>query len=159
MTAEVLRAMLVGDFALAGALVDLDLPGWFASEGWLWGFHLQQIEDGAGSARWYVRTAATSPESVVIGHAGFHGPPDGAGMVEIGYTVAPDLRGRGYGRAIVAALLATAAREPAVSVVRASVSPSNTPSLTLVRRAGFVRVGEQWDDRDGLEWIFERPAG
>ena len=66
--------------------------------------------------------------------------------------------GRGYGHAIVAALLTEAATEPAVRTVRASVSPTNLPSLALVRRAGLARVGEQWDDEDGLETIFEVAA-
>ena len=43
--------------------------------------------------------------------------------------------------------------------MRASVSPANVASLTLVQQYGFVRVGEQWDEEDGLELVHERPAG
>ena len=39
----------------------------------------------------------------------------------------------------------------------ASVSPHNAPSLALVQAFGFHRVGEQIDEIDGLEWVFERP--
>jgi RimJ/RimL family protein N-acetyltransferase len=35
------------------------------------------------------------------------------------------------------------------------VSPDNAASLALVRRAGFVHVGEQEDDEDGLELVHE----
>jgi hypothetical protein len=42
--------------------------------------------------------------------------------------------------------------------VRASVRPDNVASLTLIGRYGFVRVGEQWDDEDGLELVLEVPA-
>ena len=59
----------------------------------------------------------------------------------------------------VEALLDRAAREPTVRVVRASVSPDNAPSLGLIGQYGFERVGEQWDEEDGLEIIYERPAG
>ena len=38
----------------------------------------------------------------------------------------------------------------------ASVSPGNAPSLTVVRKLGFVQTGEQWDEEDGLELVFER---
>ena len=41
-------------------------------------------------------------------------------------------------------------------VLRASIAPDNEPSLALVRRAGFVEVGEQMDEIDGLELIFEK---
>lgn len=154
---DALRALLAGDLARAGDLVGAQMPAFFATEDWLWGLHLSQIETDPDSARWYVRAAVTDA-GVVVGHAGFHGPPDPDGMVEIGYAVDPDLRGRGYGHAIVDALVAEAARDPAVRMVRASVSPTNTPSLALVRRAGFVQVGERWDDKDGLELVFEQPV-
>ena len=37
----------------------------------------------------------------------------------------------------------------------ASVSPDNQPSLNLIDQFGFERTGEQWDEEDGLEWVFE----
>ncbi|QTE28030.1 GNAT family N-acetyltransferase [Pengzhenrongella sicca] len=153
-----LRALLTRDLELAGRLIGAPVPAFFADEAWLWQWRLGQIEADPASAGWYVRAAVDRADGVAVGHAGFHGPPDAAGMVEIGYTVDPTRRGRGLGHAIVAALLADAARQPAVRVVRASVSPTNAASLALVRRAGLVRVGEQWDDEDGLEWVFERPV-
>lgn len=163
LSAEALRALYRLDLTAAGRLVGAEMPEFFTTEGWLWRWRLHQIEADPDSARWYVRAAvAVAPDastpSLVVGHAGFHGPPDDVGMLEIGYTVVPDLRGRGYGHAIVDALLAEAARQPAVRVVRASVAPTNAASLALVRRARFVQVGEQWDDEDGLELVFERPV-
>jgi len=154
---DALRALLAGDLARAGDLVGATLPAFFATEGWLWELRLGQIEANPDSTRWYVRAAVTDA-GLVVGHAGFHGPPDPDGMVEIGYTVDPDLRRRGWGRAIVDALLAEAAREPAVRMVRASVSPTNAASLALLLGAGFVQIGEQWDDKDGLELVFEQPV-
>ncbi len=168
LSAQALRALYRLDLTEAGRLVGAEMPEYFASEGWLWRWRLHQIETDPDTAHWYVQAAVdatVTPGSpgapgtaIVVGHAGFHGPPDDAGMIEIGYTVVPDLRGRGYGHATVAALLATAAREPSVRVVRASVSPTNAASLALVRRAGFTQVGEQRDDEDGLELVFERPV-
>ena len=46
-----------------------------------------------------------------------------------------------------------------MTVVRASISPTNEASLATLRPFGFEAVGEQWDDEDGLELLFERPAG
>ena len=37
----------------------------------------------------------------------------------------------------------------------ASIRPDNEASWTLVSQFGFVEVGEQWDDEDGLETVFE----
>ncbi len=79
-------------------------------------------------------------------------------MVEISYSVAPDFRRQGYARAMLAELLHRAAVEPAVTTVRATTSPDNAASLATVSGFGFVEVGEQWDEEDGRELIFEVPA-
>jgi RimJ/RimL family protein N-acetyltransferase len=55
-------------------------------------------------------------------------------------------------------LLRRAATEPGVTTVRATISPDNAASLATITRFGFTRNGEQWDEEDGLELIFERPA-
>ena len=61
----------------------------------------------------------------------------------------------GYARAALATLLDRAAHEPAVRTVRATVAPDNVASRDLVLQYGFVRVGVQWDDEDGLEVVYE----
>ncbi len=45
-----------------------------------------------------------------------------------------------------------------MTTVRASVSPENAASLGTIAPFGFVQVGEQMDEIDGLELIFERPV-
>ena len=40
--------------------------------------------------------------------------------------------------------------------MRASVSPDNAPSRDLVLSEGFVAVGEQMDEEDGLEIVYDR---
>ncbi|AJC61817.1 hypothetical protein GZL_09299 [Streptomyces sp. 769] len=106
--------------------------------------------DGAASGR--------RRQGLVVGHAGFHGPPDEVGMVEIGYSVAPDFRRQGYARSTLIELLRRAAAEPAVTTVRATISPDNVASLATISGFGFVEVGEQWDEEDGPELVFEVPA-
>ncbi|MFF3743765.1 GNAT family N-acetyltransferase [Streptomyces kronopolitis] len=124
---------------------------------WLWRFRLDQMAADPGRARWMARQAVVGDRSV-LGHAGFHGPPDGVGMVEIGYAIAPEFRRRGYARSTVAELLRRAATEPAVTTVRATIAPDNVASLATISGFGFVEVGEQWDEEDGREIVFEVPA-
>jgi RimJ/RimL family protein N-acetyltransferase len=95
---------------------------------------------------------------MVVGHGGFHGPPDEHGTVEVAYSVDPDFRRRGYARAILKALLERADADPAVRVVRASISPENAGSLATIAGFGFKKAGEQWDPEDGLELVFLRNA-
>ena len=77
-------------------------------------------------------------------------------MVEVGYSVVPEFRRRGYAKAIVRTMVERAASDPRVAVVRASISPHNEASLATIAGFGFTKVGEQWDDEDGLELLFER---
>jgi SAM-dependent methyltransferase len=79
-------------------------------------------------------------------------------MVEVAYSVDPAHRRQGYATAMLRAALAWAAEDPAVKTVRASISPDNAASLATAAKLGFVRTGEQWDDEDGLELVFERPV-
>jgi len=61
-------------------------------------------------------------------------------------------------RAGLVELLERAARERDVGTVRATVSPNNIASRELILQYGFTEVGEQWDDEDGLEIIYEVAA-
>ena len=74
------------------------------------------------------------------------------------YGVDPEFRRRGYARAMLRELLRRAAAEADVRTVRASIRPDNTASLATIAGHGFVHVGEQWDEEDGLEHLYEVPA-
>jgi RimJ/RimL family protein N-acetyltransferase len=149
-----MSALLRRDLATASAEAGLALPAAFLDEAWLWSLRVKQVTRDPASAPWFVRAVVAEPDGVV-GHAGFHGPPDDQGMVEIGYVILQEHRRRGHARAAVGELLAYA-RDHGARTVRASVSPDNEPSLALVRSSGFVPCGEQWDEEDGRELVFER---
>ncbi|WP_152365253.1 GNAT family N-acetyltransferase [Microlunatus speluncae] len=125
---------------------------------WLWRFRSGQVETEPADAPWISRLAVVPGITGAVGIAGFHGRPDARGMVEIGYRIDPQHRRNGYARASLETLLAVARDQPDVAVVRATISPDNVASRTLVEQYGFVEVGEQWDEEDGREIIFEVPA-
>lgn len=152
---RVMAALLDGDPTAA----EVALTDYFLTDRarWLWRYRLDQIAADPGNARWMARLALVDG-GTVVGHAGFHGPPDESGMVEIGYSVDPAFRRRGYARAALVELLRRAAAEPGVRTVRATIGPDNTASLATIAGFGFVEVGEQWDEEDGPELIFERPV-
>jgi RimJ/RimL family protein N-acetyltransferase len=158
--AATLRALADGDLAAANATSPVPLTEAFVCDEWrgTWRLRAQQVVDDPPSAAWVTGVIWDDDRGLAVGRAGFHGPPDTDGMVEVGYAVDPALRRRGYGRAALRALLERADADPAVRTVRASVSPDNAPSLALVRQHGFVQVGDQWDDEDGLELVHEVPA-
>lgn len=153
----VFRALVDGDLAAANALSPVPLSAYFADPEWrgVWQRRSEQVDEDPASAAWVTGVIWDDQQQLAVGRAGYHGPPDPAGMVEIGYAVIPEYRRRGYARAALEALLRRAAREPDVQTVRVSISPDNTPSYRLASQYGFTEVGEQWDDEDGLEIIYE----
>ena len=158
---ETFSALAAGELQAANQVSPVPLTAVFVSGDWrrTWEYRAGQVADDPSSAAWVTGVIWDLDRQVAVGRAGFHGPPDADGMVEVGYAVDPALRRQGYGRAALAALLERAAADPAIVVVRASVSPGNVASERLIASFGFVRVGEQWDEDDGLEIVYERPAG
>ena len=77
---------------------------------------------------------------LVIGGAGFLGPPDTAGAVEIGYGLAPEWRSRGLATEAVLGLLAFAWSQPSVRRVFATTDLSNKASARVLEKAGMSRV-------------------
>lgn len=153
-----MAALMVGDLDGAAAASGLDFPADLADGRMpgVWARRYHQTGDDPSSAEWVTR--AVLVDGVVIGAAGFHGPPDERGMVEVGYGVAEGQRRQGYAKAILAALLRRAVEEPTVTVLRATISPDNAASLATVAGFGLVHVGEQWDEEDGRELIYELPT-
>ena len=152
-----MRALVAGDLANASATAGITATPYLADHAWLWKVRLPQVAADPAALDWIARAAVT-PQGEVVGLVGFHGPPDERGMVEVAYGVDPAFRRRGWARALLATALEWAASEPSVTVVRASISPSNEASLATLRPFGFEPVGEQWDEEDGLELLFERPV-
>ena len=158
LSSETMTALIDGDLAAASRSAGIELSPYLLTEGWLWRIRRDQIAADPASADWVVRAAVDAESGQVVGHGGFHGPPDDEGTVEVAYSVDPVWRRRGYAKAILAALLERAGAEPAVRAVRASIRPDNVASLATIKGFGFRKVGEQWDPEDGLEWVFRRQA-
>jgi [ribosomal protein S5]-alanine N-acetyltransferase len=102
------------------------------------------------------RQAAASPESEcfgiwvlierdsesVVGDVGFHGPPNEAGTIEIGYCVIPDRRRRGYATEAAGALIEWALAQQGVQVIVAGCDANNVPSIRTLEGLGFRGAGE-----------------
>jgi len=78
----------------------------------------------------------------VIGDIGFHGPPDDTGTIEVGYSVIPSRRRRGYATEAAKALVGWARSQPSVHVIVAGCDPNNVSSVRTLERVGFRRTGE-----------------
>lgn len=158
---ELLEALLAGRREEAERLGGFAIPAGWPDEhdGRFLALRLRQTLEEPSRGPWYVRAIVLPDERRMIGHIGFHGPPGvnarrDPDAVELGYTVFPEYRRRGYATEAVRALLAHAGAHGVGRFV-ASVAPDNEPSLAIVRRLGFVEVGRHWDEEDGKELEFE----
>ena len=107
-------------------------------------FFLERLQEGgAGAVGWYgwyaVLRATASHPAVLVASGGYFGPPTD-GTAEVGYSVVPDYRGKGYATELVEALTARALGMGCVRVV-AEAHEDNAASLAVLARCGYRKVG------------------
>jgi len=155
--AAALRALADGDQAAAERTSPVPLSPYLAGPECrrVWAIRAVQVIEDPPAAAWVTGIVWDPERQLAVGRAGYHGPPDSDGMVEVGYSIDPQYRRRGYARAALRALLARAAADPDVRTFRATISPDNVASRDLVLAHGLVVTGEQEDDEDGLEIVYE----
>lgn len=158
MSLAFMRALRDGDLAAASGEIGARVPaGLRVQLEHFLEYRIPMLAADPASRPWLGRAMVMTDEDgrrAVVGTIGFHAPPDETGRVEIGYSVEPGYRRRGLATEAVAAMLAWAEAN-GVHRFRASVSPTNEPSLAIVRSFGFRRTGVQWDEFDGEELVFE----
>jgi ribosomal-protein-alanine N-acetyltransferase len=158
MSVPFIRALAGRDFSTAERLIGASVPSWMADElGGALNIWIDRLTRDPSAAPWMARAMVLTEAGSrrVVGSIGFHGPPDEGGRLEIGYSVDPPYRRRGYARESVRAMFDWAYKRHGIARFIASISPHNEPSLALARGFGFTKVGEQMDEVDGLEYVFE----
>ena len=143
---EKLVGLPVAD-GLHGFYVSDDVsPEWLAS-----------LRNSSGPDVWRHGFFVAHRESrLVIGSAGFKGPPDSTGTVEIAYGIVPSFQGQGYATEAAAALVEFAFADGQVRTVRAHTLPEANASTHVLRKNGFTHIGTVVDPEDGTVWRWER---
>lgn len=162
---EVAAACLAGDLARAGQLLDVAVPRELLDHPGGLEHARKQLRDDPLYRPWSARAIILPDQRAMVGHVRFHSRPDpeylrtyARDAVELGYLVFTRHRRRGYAIEAVRAVMEWAQATAAVRRFIVSVSPDNTPSLDLAARCGFIKVGEEMDETDGLEHVFLRVA-
>lgn len=147
--------LLAGDVAAAQALAPYPIRAdTFAGDGYVLRLRQAQLRADPAELPWLYRAAVHRATGEVAARAGFHAAPDRQGLVEIGYRVHPRWQRQGLATELAAGLLQWAGAHGARRCL-ASTRPDNLASQTVLGRLGFVRTGEQMDEVDGLEWVYE----
>jgi RimJ/RimL family protein N-acetyltransferase len=82
--------------------------------------------------------------------AGFHDFPNQEGMIEVGFGIVPERQNNGFGKELLFGMWDWICKKPEVKILRYTVSPTNAPSMHIIKNLGFSEVGEQIDDVDGV---------
>lgn len=98
--------------------------------------------DQTGWWEWFiVRDEGPAAQRVLVGGAGFKGPPTPDGMVEIGYAVLPSFQRRGYATEAARALVGHALAQPGITRVEAETFPDHAASRRVLERNGMQTCG------------------
>ena len=118
-------------------------------------WRVPQVKVDPARNKWFVRFIVLKESREIIGSTSFHGAPDSEGMIEIGLGIEPAFQGKGYAKESLQAMWSWAVTSPEVRTLRYTVSPDNLPSIAVIKYFGFDYKGQQMDDIDGPEDIYE----
>lgn len=140
-----LDACLAGDLPRVHQLAEFALPHDFPCENEWLGVRRGQVLADPAWQPWSLRALVLRHENRMVGFTSFHGPPGvnslgTPGAAEVGYSVFPEFRARGYATETARAMLEWAQREHGVRHFISSIEPSNAPSLRVIDKLGFVSL-------------------
>jgi len=122
-------------------------PGWPARH--LLGVLPRQVAAPPEHARYGIWVIVERATGEVIGDIGFFGPPGPDATLEVGYSIAPERRRRGYATEAARAIVTWAFEQPGVRTILARCDHTNEPSIRILAGVGFSRTG-QTDEQ--LHW-------
>ena len=121
--------------------------GWAASDRPAIAFRLAQLRAMPELLPWLMYAIVRRSDGQMVGHIGFHGAPglhslDDLGdlahdALEIGYSVFPPFRRKGYALAAAKALIQWANTDRGITFFVASINHENTASQGVATKAGF----------------------
>jgi RimJ/RimL family protein N-acetyltransferase len=118
-------------------------------------YRIPRIAKSPELAPYLLRLAVLKQTMSIIGSSGFHDAPDNHGMIEIGMGIEPAFRGRGFAQEMLQGMWRWVIDQPGVHTLRYTVTPDNAPSQAIIKKFGFHYTGQQMDDEDGPEDIYE----
>lgn len=148
-----LLALRDGDANTAKDHLGLEIPDEFAAHVDIWTFMvgLRSIPANDG---WTMN--AIVRDDIIVGNAGFKGPPNERGEVEMGYGVLEPLRRQGIAVTAARLLIDRVTRHPSVSCVIATIAPGNAASIAVATAAGFSPAGDRIHERWDRQLVFSR---
>lgn len=118
-------------------------------------WRVPQVKEEPATNKWFVRWIVLKENREIIGSTSFHGAPDEQGMMEIGLGIESQYQSQGYAKEALLGMWRWVLNFPEVKTLRYTVSPENLPSIAVIKYFGFDFKGQQIDEEDGPEDIYE----
>ena len=118
-------------------------------------WRVPQVKSDPSTNKWFVRFITLKETGEIIGSTSFHGVPDSEGMMEIGIGIDEKFWRKGYAKEALRGMWLWVCGEPDVRTLRYTVSPTNIASVKIIESYGFDHKGQQMDEVDGPEDIYE----
>jgi RimJ/RimL family protein N-acetyltransferase len=117
-----------------------------------------QVKENPDVNKWFVRFIVQTESREIIGSTSFHSAPDASGMIEIGLGIEDAFQNQGFAKEALTGMWLWACEFPEVKTLRYTVSPDNLASIKVIEYFGFKFMGQQMDEIDGPEDIYEESA-
>lgn len=156
-----ISACLDGDLEKAGLLLHATIPQEMLEH--LSGLRYGEVQSKAdpGYQPWSARAIIIPDENVMVGLIRFHSSPNPKYLqpyvtdaVELGYRIFAHYRRMGLATEAIRGMMNWARLNFNVHRFVASVSPLNEASLKLLEHFDPVKIGEAFDEVDGMENIY-----
>ena len=118
-------------------------------------WRVPQVKEDPSCNKWFLRFIVHTESREIIGSTSFHGAPDSDGMIEIGLGIEDKFHNQGFAKEALLGMWRWAVAQPGVKTLRYTVSPDNGPSISVIEYFGFEFKGQQMDEIDGPENIYE----
>jgi RimJ/RimL family protein N-acetyltransferase len=121
-------------------------------------WRVPQVKENPEVNKWFVRFIVLASSREIIGSTSFHGAPNSSGMIEIGLGIEDAFQRQGFAKEALKGMWLWACDFPEVKTLRYTVSPDNLASIKVIEFFGFQFMGQQIDEIDGPENIYEESA-
>lgn len=114
----------------------------------------ERMREAAEDLGWWAWLVSTRDDNLAVGVCGLGGRPD-EGAVVLGYSVYPQVEGRGYATEASAGLIRWILAHEEAEVIRATVPIWNLASVAVAKKLGMAEVGHEMTEEVGEVAVYE----
>lgn len=130
------------------------IPGYLEFPGVLeWA--LECLENRKVTLEWGSYMFIHDRDRALIGMGGYYGLPTEAGIVEIGYGIAPSYRCQGYATQAAKWLIKNAFDRAEIQAVCAHTLPNFNASARVLEKCGMTKIADVFDEEHGVVWHWQ----